>query len=407
MLKNLYSLIFTLLFTFLFISNSNAQFFDNFDSYTVPGQVACQNPTDWTTWSNAPCGSEDAAVSTTYSYSSPNSARVITSNDFVKTFGSQTSGTWYVQFWIYIPTGQLGYFNLLAGFTPNPFNWATDVFFNSGGGAQVTGGSATPVNFTYTYDTWHSVGVVVNLTADQGQLWFDGVLIHSWQWTLGTTGGGSPLRLDAIDFYGLTPNDDYYIDDFWFHTSPIPVELTSFTASVNPLGHAILNWATATEINNRGFEVERRAVDGQFITIGFVEGYGTTSEEQTYSYIDQSVTPGVYAYRLKQIDFNGQFEYSDEVELEVTPPLAFGLDHNYPNPFNPNTNIKYSLSEPGNVKLAIYNTLGEEVQTLVNSYKEAGFYELSFDAAGLPSGTYIYRLETPGYVEAKKMILMK
>ncbi|MDO8548602.1 MAG: T9SS type A sorting domain-containing protein [Ignavibacteria bacterium] len=406
MLKNLYSLIFTVLFTFLFISNSNAQFFDNFDSYTSGQGVACQNPTDWTTWSNAPCGSEDATVSTTYSYSSPNSARVITNNDFVKTFGSQTTGTWYVQFWIYIPNGKAGYFNLMAGF-PSPFNWAMDCFFDAGGGGRIFGGSGTAVSFTYAYDTWHFVGVVVNLTADQGQLWFNGVLIHSWQWTLGSSGGGSPLELDAIDFYGNTANDDYYIDDFWFHSSPIPVELTSFTANVNPLGQAVLNWVTATEINNRGFEIERKAVEDQFITIGFVEGYGTTSEEQTYSYVDQSVTPGVYAYRLKQIDFNGQFEYSEEVELEVTAPLAFGLDQNYPNPFNPNTNIKYSLSEPGNVKLAIYNTLGEEIQVLVNSYKEAGSYELSFNAAGLPSGTYIYRLEAPGYVEAKKMILMK
>lgn len=406
MLKNLYSLIFTVLFTFLFISNSNAQFFDNFDSYTAGTGVACQNPTDWTTWSNAPCGSQDATVSTTYSYSSPNSARVITNNDFVKTFGSQTSGTWYVQFRIYIPNGKAGYFNLMAVF-PGAFNWAMDCWFDAGGGGRIFGGSPTAVSFTYAYDTWHFVGVVVNLTADQGQLWFNGVLIHSWQWTLGDLGGGSPLQLDAIDFYGATANDDYYIDDFWFHTSPIPVELTSFTASVNPLGQTVLNWVTATEINNRGFEVERRAVDGQFITIGFVEGYGTTSEEQTYSYVDQSVTPGTFVYRLKQIDFNGQFEYSSEVELEVTSPLAFGLDQNYPNPFNPNTNIKFSLSEPGNVKLAVYNTLGEEVAVLVNNYTEAGSHELNFDAANLPSGTYVYRLEAPGYIEAKKMILMK
>jgi len=187
----------------------------------------------------------------------------------------------------------------------------------------------------------------------------------------------------------------------------VPVELTSFTASVNPLGQTVLNWVTATEINNRGFEIERREVNGQFITIGFVAGFGTTSEEQTYSYIDKSINPGLYSYRLKQIDFNGQFEYSYEIELEVMPPLTFGLDQNYPNPFNPNTNIKFSLSEPGNVKLAVYNTLGEEVAVLVDSYKEAGFYELNFNGANLSSGTYIYKLEAPGYVEAKKMILMK
>ncbi len=187
----------------------------------------------------------------------------------------------------------------------------------------------------------------------------------------------------------------------------VPVELSSFTASVNPLGQVALNWTTATETNNRGFEVQRKSEGGQFATVGFIEGFGTTSETQNYSFLDKSVNPGAYLYRLKQIDYNGQYEYSKEIEVNVAPPLAFGLDQNYPNPFNPNTNIKFSLSESGNVKLTVYNTLGEEVALLINGYKDAGSYEMNFNASNLPSGTYIYKLEAPGFIQAKKMILMK
>jgi photosystem II stability/assembly factor-like uncharacterized protein len=187
----------------------------------------------------------------------------------------------------------------------------------------------------------------------------------------------------------------------------LPVELASFTAKVNPVGHAVLNWVTASEINNSGFEIERRAINEQFAKIGFVEGYGTTSEEKSYSYVDKNINTGTNYYRLKQVDFDGTFQYSKEIELDVTSPLSFGLEQNYPNPFNPNTNIKFSLAIAGNVKLTIFNTLGEEIGVLVNGYKDAGFFEVNFDAANLPSGTYIYRLETPGYFEAKKMILIK
>ncbi len=406
MLKGLYSF-FIVVLVFIFSGSSNAQFFDNFDSYTVPGQVACQNPTDWTTWSNAPCTSEDAAVSNAFSYSSPNSALIVQNNDFIKLFGSQTTGTWYISFMAYLPTGKTGYFNAMAGFTPNPFSWGIEIYFNAAGsGAVNANGTASVATFSYPYNTWFPVQLVINLTADQVQLSVNNSSIGTWTWTAGAA-GAVPLRLDAMDIFGATANDAFYIDDFWFDDQPLPVELTSFTASVTPQSQVVLNWVTATEINNRGFEVERRIVDGEYFTIGFVEGYGTTSEEKQYSYLDMSVVPGNFTYRLKQIDFNGQFEYSDEIFVEVTPPLAFGLDQNYPNPFNPNTTINYSIVEAGYVKLAIYNTLGEELKVLVNGLQEANSYTINFNASELPSGTYIYRLETAGNIETKKMILMK
>jgi hypothetical protein len=155
------------------------------------------------------------------------------------------------------------------------------------------------------------------------------------------------------------------------------------------------------------FEIERRTVDGEYFRIGYVEGNGTTLEPQSYSYTDASVTPGTYFYRLKQIDYIGTSEYSNEVMIEVKAPLGYGLAQNYPNPFNPSTVIDFNIAEPTMVKLAIYNLLGEEVQVLRNEYMQPGFYQVNFDAVNLPSGMYIYKLETASFTQARKMMLMK
>jgi len=186
----------------------------------------------------------------------------------------------------------------------------------------------------------------------------------------------------------------------------VPVELTSFAAVIAD-DNVQLNWTTATEVNNQGFEIQKRNGDGEFEKVGFVPGHGTTTDIQTYSYIDSKVASGSYTYRLKQIDFNGSFEYSDEVAVDVTTPLEFTLEQNYPNPFNPSTSIKYSIPENGFVTLDVYNLLGEKVASLVNSVQEAGRYEINFDASNLASGIYIYSLKSGSFNSVKKMLLMK
>ena len=186
----------------------------------------------------------------------------------------------------------------------------------------------------------------------------------------------------------------------------LPVELTSFTALTSN-GSVTLKWTTETEINNQGFEIERKNAEGQFITIGHVTGNGTTTERQQYSFTDASVDAGKYYYRLKQVDFNGTYEYSSEVFADVTTPFEFALDQNYPNPFNPTTSINFSLTEPTFVKLAVYNLLGEEVQVLRNENMDAGSFKVNFDAASLPSGMYLYKLETAQFTSVRKMMLMK
>jgi hypothetical protein len=190
-------------------------------------------------------------------------------------------------------------------------------------------------------------------------------------------------------------------------TGDLPVELTSFGASVVD-GFVQLKWATATEINNHGFEVQRKSGESDFSTIGFVQGKGTTTESQSYSYVDSRVEEGIYSYRLKQVDHDGSFAYSDVVEIDITAPIEFSLSQNYPNPFNPVTTINFSLAVESNVTLKIFNTLGEEVAILINSeVKNAGTHNVRFDAASFASGTYIYRLEAGEFVQTKKMNLLK
>jgi len=188
--------------------------------------------------------------------------------------------------------------------------------------------------------------------------------------------------------------------------SIIPVELTSFIGStVN--GNVLLNWKTATEMNNSGFEIQRSSDRMSFSKVAFVSGYGTTTESQNYSYTDNFVTNGKYYYRLKQIDFNGAFAYSDIIEVNVAAPIEFALQQNYPNPFNPSTLISYSIPQNSFVTLKVYDVLGNEVATLVNQTQSAGKYDVRFDASSLSNGVYMYSIKTDNFSSTKKMILMK
>jgi photosystem II stability/assembly factor-like uncharacterized protein len=193
--------------------------------------------------------------------------------------------------------------------------------------------------------------------------------------------------------------------------NPIPVELNSFSANVINNISVQLIWSTATETNNRGFEIQRKTESTNWITIGFKEGKGTTTEPQSYSFTDKNLQPGKYTYRLKQVDFDGTYKYSDVVEVEVAP-ATFSLSQNYPNPFNPTTNIKYQIPNTEFVTLKVYDVLGNEVTTLVNEEKPAGSYTVEFNVGqdsspDIASGVYFYQLTAGGYTATKKLILLK
>jgi len=189
---------------------------------------------------------------------------------------------------------------------------------------------------------------------------------------------------------------------------PLPVELSSFKAKMYNDDKVKLNWSTKTETNNYGFDVERQANEGQWEKVGFVNGYGNSNSPKEYSFIDKDLIGGSkFLYRLKQVDNDGQFEYSNVVEVEVVPN-NYSLSQNYPNPFNPNTNIRYSLKDDKQfVSLVVYDILGNEIQTLVNEEKSAGTYELNWSAINFPSGIYFYRLKVGSFVETRKMTLLK
>lgn len=385
------------------------------------------------------------------------SLKIVQNNDQVKVFNTTayTTGSYKISFMVYIPSGKAGYFNTLQTFAGNNSDWGMEVYFDANGTGRCFGGSATAQTFSWTAGQWNMVEHVVNLSTDQSQFYFNGQLVKQWQWTLGANGSGGPNTLHAVDLFGATANDQMYVDNFKFEDvtleavifyddfeaytagqqlacqaptvwttwsnapcgpedgmvstdySYVPVELTSFAAKVNAAGQVELNWSTATELNNLGFQIERKVVDGEFLPIGYVKGNGTTTEVKEYSFTDRTVEIGKYIYRLKQMDYDGKFEYSPEIEVDVNPPLQFTLEQNYPNPFNPSTKIKFGLAENTNVKLAVYNLLGELVAILINNQLSAGFYEVEFNATSLPSGMYIYSIETPVFKEVKKMMLMK
>jgi hypothetical protein len=199
----------------------------------------------------------------------------------------------------------------------------------------------------------------------------------------------------------------------------LPVELTSFTVNVKQ-NSIVLNWKTATELNNHGFEIERAADNDASATakwevIGFVTGSGNSNSTKEYSYTDTKITGnGKFIYRLKQIDVSGNFKYSPEAEIRVNlAPKDYTLENNYPNPFNPSTVIKYSLPYESKVKLTVYNTLGVKVQELVSEVQPAGTHDFRFNATGLSSGVYLYTIEASSldgkgnFSNTKKMILMK
>jgi hypothetical protein len=197
-----------------------------------------------------------------------------------------------------------------------------------------------------------------------------------------------------------------FVDLVELNSGNIPVELVSFTANVID-GKVNLTWTTATETNNSRFEVERSSNGVDFAFVGSVKGNGTTTERNTYNFVDNSVNVGKYTYRLKQVDFDGSYEYSKSIEVNVGLPTEFSLSQNYPNPFNPSTTINFALPKTSNVKLTIYNALGKEVATLVNGVMEAGNHSAVWNAANNASGMYFFKLEAGNFTSTKKMMLIK
>lgn|GEM_PF-911651 len=288
--------------------------------------------------------------------------------------------------------------------------------FYSPSNSQIPGESIAPLAVTPDDRLWFA-NFGSTTTSTYGLCWFDGTnfgIIPQQQ-----IGGLPHAQIYDLEVKNIQNGYELWISCASRGVSVltvtgtiIPVELVSFSATSNG-NNVSLNWSTATETNNSGFEVERRShielsrSMTEWGNIGFINGNGTTTETQSYSFADNDLSSGKYLYRLKQIDFDGTIEYSNEIEVNVSVPEKFELSQNYPNPFNPSTKIKYQIAASSPVSIKIYDVLGNEVVTLVNEIQPSGNHEVTFDASSLSSGIYFYKLQAGSFVEMRKMTLLK
>jgi len=309
-----------------------------------------------------------------------------------------------------------------TGFSNNPVN---DIQFVNNVGFAAGNNS----NFIFTSDhgqTWtqRNSGVFSDLygiyfiSSDIG--WgvsFVGTIYFTTDggnsWTSQPCGSAFTLR----EAYFLHQGKGWTVGDngtiAMFTDNSLPVELNSFSAVIDG-NNVNLTWSTATETNNSGFIIERQTSNSgqnnEWMSLDFITGKGTSTEQNNYTYSDKNLAEGTYYYRIKQIDFNGDFKYYElNSEIIISAPVKFSLAQNYPNPFNPTTMIRFTVPIAGNVSLKVYDALGNEVATLVNENKEPGSYDAEFNIKNevVSSGIYFYKLETEGFNETKKMLLLK
>jgi hypothetical protein len=301
------------------------------------------------------------------------------------------------------------YTNGIAGSNANIPIAASNVGVNIGAASSWSSGSVLNMFDEVRYSNIGRYTADFTITTAQAWLGSDANTVFYFTFsnnTLLPPADESPLALATSNgpttgTAGMMTLDNYVLDN-----TLLPVELTKFAAVVNG-NSVVLEWETATELNNYGFEIERSADDQSFEKIGFVEGNINSSTAKSYSFSDKINSAGNYFYRLKQIDLNGTFEYSNTIEVSTITPEDYSISQNYPNPFNPSTTIEFKLPQQSNVNIKVYNTIGEVVAVLLNDNVEAGNHTVSFDASNLPSGIYIYRIETENFSQSMKMTLLK
>ena len=422
------------------VSGQVYEFLDDFESYVSDQQLVCQNQTDWTTWSNLPCDSvEDPIISTNYRITGTKSVKIVQDNDLVKPFGSHTNGYWHISFWVYIPSDKSGYFNTLAVFNPpSTYDWGMECYFDLGGGGRLINVPGAPIEFSYPIGAWFPVSIIVSFinTPTQATLRVNNVLILTWDWT---QNGTVTDQLAANDFFGATVNDEMYIDNYVFYEPPLtpPPPLNGPSNLIleeiyNPYPQVKLTWQDNSD-DEYAFNIIRK--DGPLFGPGSFESIGTSPQNisvyiDTTVVIDSTYTYAVFAYN--EYGFSDTSNFATIILHPVNvisgrePLNTFYLGDNYPNPFNPTTRIKFSLTpslflgervSEGQVRatLKVYDVLGNEITTLVNDELPAGEYEVEFEGIGLPSGVYFYQLRAggpemnsgQGIFQTKKMVYLK
>ena len=329
-----------------------------------------------------------------------------------------------------------------AGYRPVTLN-VTDINFSSGSSGTVTVAlkESTPLNSSlpsgvtdishHRYWSISKSGNISSMAADVTLSWGsdDGVVnpatitvVHgdasSGVWDVANSLGDKTGTASSgtVTGTGFTSFSDFVLGTT-SSENPLAVEVSSFTAE-SENGLTTLAWQTLSETNNLGFYVERRINStSAWTTVSpLISGAGTSNEVHSYSWVDSAVSPGTYNYRLRQVDLMSNYTYTEEIQISVNAvlgvkdkpmPQVYMLEQNYPNPFNPSTIVNYQLPIENYVTLKVYNTLGEEVATLVDGLQSAGYKSVEFNAAKLPSGVYIYKLTAGTFSETRKLLLLK
>jgi hypothetical protein len=346
-----------------------------------------------------------------------------------RTFTAQTSGTIYYSFLVKVDIVANGYFIHLM---KNSTTFAARVFVQiATGGFNFGVSNSTTVNWgstVFSTGTTYLCVVKYDFSTSNVDLWVFSSGVPASEVDAGTpeasnTGSGQS-SLGAIALRQYSSSQNFTVDGIRIATdwslAPLPVELTSFTATTLK-NNVLLTWSTATETQNAGFEVERRTVGQAFLPVsqarmsdlpwtkvGFVKGAGNSTSPKSYSFSDPA-SAGHYAYRLKQINLDGSYKIYQEAEVNVAlSPAQYTLSQNYPNPFNPSTMLSFAVHAPQHVSLKVFNLLGQEVATLFNGMAEADvLYKVAFNAAALPSGVYFSVMKTDAKTEMKRMLMMR
>ncbi len=274
-----------------FTGSGNTPIFDDdFESYNSGEQLVCQNEVDWTTWSNSPCSAEDPYITTDQAFSGPNSVEITGTNDLVKPIENYTSGMYSITFKMYIPAGHDGYFNTLQEFNGTNSQWGMQVYFDAGGAGSIDGGGTAAATFTFDYDTWMDIKVMVDLNADWAEFYLNNNLIHGWVWSSGTGGTGTLNQLGGCNFYAWVGGNGsplYYFDDFAIEEAIVLVAPLNLVATVVDDNDVELSWDAPSKAFV-GYNVYR---DGDMIAEEITE---TT-------YTDYDLLPNTYSFDVKAV----------------------------------------------------------------------------------------------------------
>jgi hypothetical protein len=308
-------------YTLIVPGGTNFVFEYDFENFTAGGQVACQFPLEWTTWSNAPCGAEDAYISTEQAHSGANSFVIEGVNDLVKEFEDYTTGHYKISFWIYVPDGYIGYYNTLQDFAGGSSQWGMQVYFDEGAAGGVDAGGAMSATFTFPYDTWMLNEIDIDLDNDWAELYLDGTFLVGWVWSSGAFGTGTLNKLDANDFYAYTGasgtgTPKAFFDDY---------TLEAIVQSLNPP----LNLTADVTGNDVALEWDAPAPGS-----GTLEGYNVYRDDAVIDYTtgttydDNDLDPGSYVYNVTAVYTEGESGYSNDATAVIednTPPTPTNL----------------------------------------------------------------------------------